>query len=348
MAAIVRNVVNWSAQHGSRDRGTTGQLSPSHQVQQRSDMCEVCGKKPKFVERGQKHPYCSRTCAGKAQPSSPPSSGGGSRKAQNSPMSMPLTVNTTTSPTAASKTCLLAGCHYDAVFQGFCDPEHAMEAVKMGHVEGCDMCRDQPVSVNARPSRGSSARKLCIGCDRALRGGAQLKELGSKDSKFQEVRKHFIAEWNARNEGLPTVDKVFQVIVPREQLSRYSAYRKNLTNPREIRTYHASLMLCDLGSKGPFLCERKGCGICSVVRSSFKTFAFEEDYEQGRFGPGIYTFVNPKLADTEATTSSTSPYRVMVACDVLVDAGQEIPAEDSVFVASSEAINAAYVVMYSM
>ncbi|KAJ3886761.1 hypothetical protein GG344DRAFT_56887 [Lentinula edodes] len=345
MAAIVRNVVNWSAQHGSRDRGTTGQLSSSHQVQQRSDMCEVCGKKPKFVERGQKHPYCSRTCA----------------------------VNTTTSPTTASKTCLLAGCHYDAVFQGFCDPEHAMEAVKMGHVEGCDMCRDQPVSVNARPSRGSSARKLCVGCDRALRGGAQLKELGSKDSKFQEVRKHFIAEWNARNEGLPTVDKVFQVIVPREQLSRYSAYRKNLTNPREIRTYHASLMLCDLGSKGPFLCERKGCGICSVVRSSFKTFAFEEDYEQGRFGPGIYTFVNPKLADTEATTSSTSPYRVMVACDVLVDAGQEashihylsktvdnslaifffhlsskIPAEDSVFVASSEAINAAYVVMYSM
>lgn len=56
----------------------------------------------------------------------------------------------------------------------------------MGHVEGCDMCRDQPVSVNARPSRGSSARKLCVGCDRALRGGAQLKELGSKDSKFQE------------------------------------------------------------------------------------------------------------------------------------------------------------------
>ncbi|KAF8824843.1 hypothetical protein HHX47_DHR7000275 [Lentinula edodes] len=72
------------------------------------------------------------------------------------------------------------------------------------------------------------------------------------------------------------------------------------------------------------------------------------DHNEDRFGPGIYTFVNPKLADTEATTSSTSPYRVMVACDVLVDAGQEIPAEDSVFVASSEAINAAYVVMYSM
>ncbi|KAJ4480118.1 hypothetical protein J3R30DRAFT_3701465 [Lentinula aciculospora] len=342
MAALVRNVVNWSAQH-SRDRG--GQEQSPSQIQR--DMCEVCGKKPKFVERGHKHPYCSRTCAGKTQTSPSPSGGTGKSPNSSPTATMPLTVSTTT-----SKTCLLSGCHYVAVFQGFCDPEHAVEAVNLGQVEGCDMCHDQPVSVNSRPSRSSSARKLCVGCDRALRGGAQLRELGSRDGKFQHVRKHFIAEWNARNEGLPTVDKVYQVIVPREQLSRSAAYRKTLANPHEIRTYYASLMLCDLGTKGPFLCERKGCGVCSVVRSSFKTFAFEEEQEQGskddRFGPGIYTFVNPKLADTEATTSTASPYRVMVACDVLVDAGQEISADDSVFVASSDAINAAYVVMYSM
>ncbi|KAJ3714950.1 hypothetical protein DFJ43DRAFT_1213613 [Lentinula guzmanii] len=334
MAAIVRNVVNWSVQQGHS----------SSQIQR--DMCEVgnnillgfmnkvCGKKPKFVERGHKHPYCSRTCAGKTS--------GGIGKASSPTTTTHLTVNT------ASNTCLLTGCNYDAVFQGFCDPVHAMEAVKLGQIDGCDKCHDQPVSTNARPSRGSSTGKLCAGCDRALRGGTQLKELGSRDSKFREVRKQLIGKWNTRNEGLPTVDKIYQVLVPRDQLSRYASYRKTLTNSREIRTYHASLMLCDLGTKGPCLCERKGCGICSVVRSSFKTFAFEEEYEQGRFGQGIYTFVNPGLADKEATTSTTSPYRVMIACDVVVSAEQEVPDDDSVFVASSDAINSAYIVMYSM
>lgn len=68
-------------------------------------------------------------------------------------------------------------------------------------------------------------------------------------------------------------------------------------------------------------------GEISFVHQSFRlenSGSLFMDHNEDRFGPGIYTFVNPKLADTEATTSSTSPYRVMVACDVLVDAGQEV------------------------
>ncbi|KAJ3773488.1 hypothetical protein FB446DRAFT_531293 [Lentinula raphanica] len=323
MASIVRNVVNWSAQHG--------RSSP----QMQSDMCEVCGKRPKFVEKGHKHPYCGRTCASKTSQSS----------GKSSSPTTPITVNTTT-----AKTCLIPGCPYDAKFQGYCDPEHAMEAVKSGQAQGCDMCHDQPVSINIRASRGSSARKLCVGCNRALTGGTQLKELGNRDSQFQDVRKRFIQEWNVQGEALPTVNKVYQVIVPRDHLSRYAAHKKTLHKAQEMRTYHASLMLCDLGTKGPFICERQGCGICSVLRSSFEAFAFGDKHQQGRFGPGIYTQMNPKLADKEATTITTSPYRIMVACDILVDADQEpISMDDEpAFTKTSDAIKAAYVIVYSM
>ncbi|KAF9056774.1 hypothetical protein BDP27DRAFT_1242332, partial [Rhodocollybia butyracea] len=292
----------------------------------------VCGKKPKFVERGHKHPYCSRTCAAQTQIQGP------APRSQGPP-----------------PTCLFGGCDYEAKFQGFCDPEHASEAVRLGQIEACEMCRGQPWIGNtiSSPLKGTMTRKLCVGCDKAVRGGTQLKELGSKDGKFQSARKQFIAEWTVRNEGLPTVHKVYQVLAPERNLAPtlridHRRCRKSLTVPREIRTYYASLVVCDLGTRGPFLCERKACGICSVLRSSFKSFAFEKEHDQGRFGPGIYTFINPKLADNCATSCTTSPYRVIVACDTLVESAHEVTNEDSVFVSISDAINAAYIIIYSM
>ncbi|EIM85392.1 DUF1768-domain-containing protein [Stereum hirsutum FP-91666 SS1] len=45
-------------------QATTGQAS--------SELCEVCGKRPKYVESdGRKHPYCSRTCAATRTPLKP-------------------------------------------------------------------------------------------------------------------------------------------------------------------------------------------------------------------------------------------------------------------------------------
>jgi hypothetical protein len=45
--------------------------------------------------------------------------------------------------------------------------------------------------------------------------------------------------------------------------------------------------------------------------------------DQGyRFGDGIYSYRNPALADLFATSCTSSPYRVMIACDVAVEAGQ--------------------------
>ncbi|KAE9385464.1 hypothetical protein BT96DRAFT_840684, partial [Gymnopus androsaceus JB14] len=315
---------------------------------------KVCKKKPKFVERGHKHPYCSRTWMSSSSGPSPTSTA--------SPA--------TPAPTPTSNTCLLAGCNFQAQSNcyGFCDLEHAREAVRLGQVEACEMCRDQPRFTGSGLSRmrvGGPSRKLCVGCDRAARGGAQLRELGNKDSNPQTVYRRM----DYRPRRAPTVDKVYQVLVPREELGRYAAYRKNLNTPQEIRTYHASLVVCDLGTKGPFLCERTSCGVCTVVRSSFHSFAFEEQYNQGRFGPGIYTSTNPRLADRHATSCISSPYRVMVACDTLLEADYQVSianqlktesdgfllcflfqvsSDEPVFVGIPDAINAAYVIMYSM
>lgn len=40
-----------------------------------------------------------------------------------------------------------------------------------------------------------------------------------------------------------------------------------------------------------------------------------------RHGAGIYSYLDPALADGFATSCTSSPYRVMIACDVIVSSG---------------------------
>jgi len=40
------------------------------------------------------------------------------------------------------------------------------------------------------------------------------------------------------------------------------------------------------------------------------------------FGDGVYSYRNPALADNFATSCTSSPYRVMIACDVTVEPAQ--------------------------
>jgi hypothetical protein len=40
------------------------------------------------------------------------------------------------------------------------------------------------------------------------------------------------------------------------------------------------------------------------------------------FGDGVYSYRNPALADNFATSCTSSPYRVMIACDVAVEPAQ--------------------------
>jgi hypothetical protein len=82
------------------------------------------------------------------------------------------------------------------------------------------------------------------------------------------------------------------------------------------RTFHGTQYMCDLGVADSSLCNRKSCGICSIIRSSFTTFAFGAANNSGRYGNGIYTYFNPAMADMFATSSPSSPFKAMLLCEV--------------------------------
>ncbi|KAJ7757696.1 hypothetical protein DFH07DRAFT_868090 [Mycena maculata] len=274
-----------------------------------NDMCEQCGQKPKFIEPGgSRHAYCSRSCAKKAQGPNP-------------------------------SACALRGCRATGkpAFSNFCSEEHGRQAVRLGQVEGCDSCHDQPRATG----------DLCIGCDRKF-PGPRVRELPVSGKDFKNVRMQFLSEWDCPSGGRPKVEKVYQVIVPRDIRARHDAYRASQHASEEIRTFHSSQCICDLGTKAVALCSFKSCGICCIVKSSFHELAFGETFNSGRFGEGIYSYRNPSLADVHATSATTTPYRVTIACDAAVESEFEVPDEESLWVPSADAIIPVYIIMYTV
>ncbi|KAF8972247.1 hypothetical protein BDZ97DRAFT_1018426 [Flammula alnicola] len=300
MASMIKNVVHW----GSNNRVKTP-------VPAQVDLCEICGKKPKFVENGFKHPYCSRSCARNGSGPSPAA-------------------------------CMLRGCRATGkpAFANFCSEVHAKEGVRLGQVEGCDLCKAQPRMVGT----------MCITCDRRICAEPQLRELNPDAKLFKNLRTQFMSEWDSPKTA-PSFEKVYEIILPRDARARHDQYRAANPKFEEVRSFHSSQCICDLGSKEPTLCNFKSCGICAIVKSSFKSFAFGVSYNNGRFGDGIYSYRNPALADRFATSCTSSPYRVVIACDVVVEPSQigadESSEEESLFVPFADAILPVYVIMYT-
>ena len=103
-------------------------------------------------------------------------------------------------------------------------------------------------------------------------------------------------------------------------------FRMNLEalgSSHQIRTFHGAQCICDLGVSNPSFCTWKSCGICSIIKSSFTAFEFGVTSNTGRYGKGIYSYFDPSMADRFATSSLSSPYRVMLACEI------NIPTTDS-------------------
>ncbi|TFK36684.1 hypothetical protein BDQ12DRAFT_699509 [Crucibulum laeve] len=298
MPSLVKNVVNWG----------------SHRVQSPPvELCEICGKKPKFVEKGFKHPYCSRSCARNGQGPSP-------------------------------SVCILNGCRATGkpAFANFCSEAHAKEGVRQGQVDACEHCSTQPRLVGT----------LCISCDRRSKVGPRLRELKSDGTTFKNLRAQFLSEWESSG-AVPFFDKAYEIILPRDIRSRHDQYRSQNHGYEEIRSFHSSQCICDLGFKDATLCDFKSCGVCSIIKSSFKSFAFGAPFNTGRFGDGVYSYRNPGLADRFATSCTSSPYRVMIACDVVVEPGQaagidDVAEEESLFVPTSDAILPVYAIMYTI
>ncbi|KDQ52775.1 hypothetical protein JAAARDRAFT_40055 [Jaapia argillacea MUCL 33604] len=298
MNSLVKSVVHWGAQQRS--------ASPV-------DLCENCGKKPKFVERGFQHPYCGRTCA---------RSGGGQASNPNA--------------------CALRGCRAvgKSSFGGFCSEAHGRDAVRSGQAKACDQCR-----VHAQ-----IAGNLCGACDRRAQSTPRLGELDNNGATFRSIANNWARQWNdARTR--PNIERVFEVTMPRDRQAKRKAYLKKLDQAGgyfEQQTFHSSQCICDLGVKNPLLCDWKSCGICNIVKSSFQSFAFGVPQNSGRYGAGIYSYQNPALADRFATSSTSSPYRAIIACDVAMTNGKSDSVNDGerVFVTNPDAIIPSYIILY--
>lgn len=105
-----------------------------------------------------------------------------------------------------------------------------------------------------------------------------------------------------------------------------TSFRMNLQalgNTNRIRTFYGTQCICDLGVADSSLCSWKSCGICSTIKNSFTTLEFGATSNNGRYGKGIYSYFDPSMADRFATSSASSPYRAILACEV------NVPATDS-------------------
>ena len=147
---------------------------------------------------------------------------------------------------------------------------------------------------------------------------------------------HFYRQWKGTEPV--KVGKVYEIRLPRNMTKAYETYmcdlvleqrfhpadslqnpRSKLTTlgiPRQIQTFHSTQCICDLGTTNTRFCTWRSCGICAIIRSAFTAFEFEVKSNSGRRGSGVYSYLEPSLADRHAVSTMSSPYRVMLACEV--------------------------------
>jgi len=282
-------------------------------------MCEVCGKRPKFIEKnGLVHPYCGRTCA----------------RADQAVCKSP-TCNSPTKP----------------AFSGYCGYEHAREAVQDGLEPPCAECGTQP----------KAAGDLCFECNNSpvALTGSRLRELNLQELEAALVIDNFKNLW--KGDESATIGRVYRIRLPPNIVKAREAYYSKLAavgKPRLIQTFHTTQCICDLGTNKVRFCTWRSCGICAIIRSAFTTFEFGIKSNTGRFGSGIYSYLEPSLADRWAVPTTSSPYMMMLACEVTLLPPQVRPPrfsgilqsrEDgpSVFVPVAEAIIPVHLILYS-
>jgi len=244
--------------------------------------------------------------------------------------------------------CKLQGCRKagKSVFGGYCSSRHSGQAVQHEQALACAQCRYQP----------SVLGDLCLSCNNLQSfSETRLREMDSNQSDLESLSARLIREWNGR--GSLIVDRAYEVFLPRDVFSARKTYRAKLDGEgttKMVQTFHSAQCICDLGFNDCRLCTWQSCGICNILKSSFEGFEFGAKSNTGRFGPGIYSFRNPALADEFATSSTSSPYRVMIACEVYIlskapHSRMDIETtqdERGVFVSNADAIIPKYVVMY--
>jgi len=178
-------------------------------------------------------------------------------------------------------------------------------------------------------------------------------------SSFNRVRDEIDSKWSSATSDI-NIAKIFRV-VDSQAKQEMVTYRQNLASSgpvEQLLSFHSSQCVCDLGHLGSEFCTVQSCGICTAVQSSFRSFAFGVQHNTGKRGKGIYSYLNPAQADQHSTSCTSSPYRVMISCDVVVKKVEksrffslqatppEGVVEDRVFVSNSDAIIARHIILY--
>jgi len=332
----------WSAKQPSPTSPNLTQLNMNARTVQSASpgLCDNCRVMPKFTENGRVHPYCGRRCAAahkRVNQQVPP------RNSQWQPLNQPQN-DWMRNPAD----CLLQDCKNTGMnqFGGYCSDQHSKLVVRKKVAKSCSECGR---------SLAVSSGDLCVSCQR-IQGTTSLKELPNTDINYKSVIQYFVDGWNpaSSNKRTPRVMKVLEVNLSRKAQNSYEAYRKTLgkrPTPSEFVTFHSSQCVCDLGTQSQQqLCEHTTCGICSIVRSNFTDFGCGAKTNVGRFGPGVYSYTNSSRADTHATSCTSSPYRAMILCSVLIDKASTTNSrifEDTVVVKDANAIIPTHVILYS-
>lgn len=277
-------------------------------------MCEACGIKPKYVNpSGTQHSYCGRSCA-------------------------------RTGVGKAASECLLRGCsNPGTAFNGFCSVDHAKKGSAVSPPSASPGPKTQLQTHNHNGAGHAKPPSDVV----------NLSEIPSSATVWRE----FVREWNSKwlsQEGSALVEKLYEISYPKsisDAQDKYLQGSQATGQAHILRTFHAAQCICDMGTKGPMLCKWNSCGICNVVGSAFKSVAFGVPYNIGRQGKGLYSSRNPASADRLATSCLSSPYRVIIACDVILpqhlDKSTSIVAGDRVVVRVSDAIIPRFIVMYT-
>jgi len=202
---------------------------------------------------------------------------------------------------------------------------------------------------------------LCLGCNNSIgrSNEPRLRELNLQDPKADSVVSNFHRQWNSSEPV--KVGRVFEIRPPRNTLKTREAYSYKLSTfgtPRQLQTFHSTQCICDLGTHTVQFCNWTSCGICAIIKSAFTNFEFGVRSNSGQCGSGIYSYLEPSLADRHAVSTTSSPYRVMLACEVnllpsrvkspkfsgIVQSHEDGP---SVFVSGADAIAPKYLILYS-
>lgn len=284
-----------------------------------SNLCEVCGIKAKYVDGwGVTHSYCGRTCAARSS---------------------------TADVTKKSPPCKIRGCNNaeDPNLRGFCSDDHANLGIDIGLVKGCIRCR------SVLP-QGSG--QMCASCAQLAADELHMYDISRSGTVWREFEREWNDRW--RDGGSAMIEKLFEISYSPVIVAEKESYAQKLKSSggiRLLRTFHASQCICDMGTKGTVLCTWPSCGICNIIKSAFKGVAFGAPHNKGRHGNGLYSCTTPSRADRYATSCLSSPYRVMIACDVVLpqvpNKNNSILMDDLVVVRDSAAINPRYIVMYT-